>query len=85
MVVGQIVFSKAGRDKGKPFIIIGIDDNFIYLADGITRTIDKPKLKKIKHIQVTTTTVCLGEQITDCNLKQAINNYLNSTSKKGGL
>lgn len=51
---GQIVYSKAGRDKGKYFIVIKrIDDNYVYISDGDLRRIDRPKKKKIKHLLVT--------------------------------
>ncbi len=90
--IGQVVFSKAGRDKGRPFIIIGIEDECVYLADGICRLLDKPKLKKAKHIQPTNQNVqwisdkiMLGEQITNANLQTAIKDYLNNTLNKGGL
>jgi predicted nucleic acid-binding Zn finger protein len=54
---GLIVFSKRGRDKGLPFIVIGMEDGYVYLVDGLVRKLDKPKKKKIKHIQVTGTAV----------------------------
>ncbi|NLY42996.1 MAG: RNA-binding protein [Clostridiaceae bacterium] len=51
---GQIVYSMAGRDKGKYFIVIEkIDENYVYLCDGDLRKIEKPKKKKIKHIRLT--------------------------------
>jgi ribosomal protein L14E/L6E/L27E len=49
--VGQIVKSKAGRDKGRIFIVVGmIDEQYVLLADGDTRRVDKPKKKKVKHL-----------------------------------
>jgi len=51
--VGQIVYSKAGRDKGLAFVVISIKDNYLYLVDGIVRKLEKPKMKKIMHIQKT--------------------------------
>ena len=49
--LGQIVFSKCGRDQGKPFVIVSIEDEYVYLVDGNLRKVDNPKLKKHKHIQ----------------------------------
>lgn len=50
--VGQIVRSKAGRDKDEVFIVYEIvDSNFVLLVDGKIRKIDKPKKKKVKHLQ----------------------------------
>ncbi|MGE4282928.1 MAG: RNA-binding protein [Clostridia bacterium] len=48
---GQIVYSTAGRDKGKHFIVMEvIDDHYAYLCDGDIRRVEKPKKKKIKHL-----------------------------------
>lgn len=49
---GMLVRSKAGHDKGEIFIITGIDNAYVYLADGKYRTSEKPKKKKIKHVQI---------------------------------
>jgi ribosomal protein L14E/L6E/L27E len=52
--LGKIVYSKSGRDKGKMFIIVGVvDENFVLLADGDLRKIENPKLKNIRHVQLT--------------------------------
>ena len=52
-MVGRIVKSKAGRDKGRLFVVIQVvDDKFVLIVDGDLRRIDKPKKKKIKHLQV---------------------------------
>lgn len=49
---GQIVYSKCGRDRGKAFIIIDFDDEFLYLVDGELRKLQNPKKKKKKHTQI---------------------------------
>ncbi|WP_338028365.1 KOW domain-containing RNA-binding protein [Crassaminicella indica] len=52
ITVGQIVKSKAGRDKDRAFIVIGIvDEQYVLIADGDLRKIDKAKKKKVKHLQ----------------------------------
>jgi ribosomal protein L14E/L6E/L27E len=51
--VGQIVYSKAGRDKGRAFAVVKSEGGYLYLADGKLRKIEKPKKKKIMHIQKT--------------------------------
>ncbi len=48
---GRMVISKAGHDKGKIFVILRSDSEYVYLMDGIYRTLEKPKKKKIKHVQ----------------------------------
>lgn len=48
---GQLVRSKAGRDKDRLFIIIGIiDDQYVTIVDGDLRRVEKPKRKKIRHL-----------------------------------
>ena len=49
--VGQIVKSKAGRDRDRIFIVLQIiDDQYVLIADGDLRKVDKPKKKKVKHL-----------------------------------
>ncbi len=50
---GSLVISKSGRDKNKHFVVMQILDNYVYLSDGAMRKVEKPKKKKIKHIQLT--------------------------------
>jgi ribosomal protein L14E/L6E/L27E len=51
IALGQIVHSKAGRDKDRYFIVVGIIDNdYVLVADGQLRKINSPKKKKIKHL-----------------------------------
>ena len=51
-MIGTFATSKAGRDKSQLYIIIKEDSEYVYLVDGIHRTIERPKKKKIKHIQI---------------------------------
>ncbi|MEJ8552950.1 KOW domain-containing RNA-binding protein [Tepidibacter sp. Z1-5] len=49
--VGQVVISKSGRDKGRLFFIIDIvNKEYVLIADGDYRKLDKAKLKKVKHL-----------------------------------
>jgi ribosomal protein L14E/L6E/L27E len=57
-VVGRIVVSKAGRDAGRRFVVVKvIDDLYVEVADGDLRRVEKPKKKKIKHLDITDVTV----------------------------
>ena len=52
MKLGQIVYSTAGRDEGKTFVVVEIiDENYVRIADGDLRRIKSAKLKKIKHLK----------------------------------
>ena len=49
--ISDVVVSTAGHDAGEIFYVIGMDDQFLYLANGKDRSLDKPKRKKRKHVQ----------------------------------
>lgn len=54
LTLGQVVYSKAGRDKGKKFIVVEIiDESYVMIADGDLRKIENAKRKKLKHLNVT--------------------------------
>ena len=50
-MVGQFVTSKAGHDINSVYVIVAEKEDFVMLSDGRLRTLDKPKLKRRKHIQ----------------------------------
>ena len=49
---GKLAISKSGHDKGRLYVIIREEATDIYLADGKIRTVEKPKRKNKKHIQI---------------------------------
>ena len=49
---GMLARSLAGHDKDRLYIIIRRDAEYVWLVDGITRTMEKPKKKKVRHIQI---------------------------------
>ena len=46
----DIVRSDAGRDKGKLFVVLAADGEFLLLADGKARKVENPKRKKRRHV-----------------------------------
>ena len=77
---GDIVLSKAGRDKGKYFVVLDvIDTQYVEIADGTLRKVDNPKLKKCKHLENTGKTsdwICKklkeGIRVTNPDLKREL-------------
>ena len=47
--IADVVASTAGRDMGKWFYVVNLDDTYLFLANGKDRTLEKPKRKKRKH------------------------------------
>lgn len=53
MQIGDIVISKAGHDKDKPFVVVAVmNDDFVLIADGANRKTENPKLKRKRHLRV---------------------------------
>ncbi len=53
ITVGMLVYSKAGRDKQNMFLVLGLENGYAYIADGVLRKSQKPKKKKLIHLQKT--------------------------------
>ena len=56
-MIGQFATSKAGHDKGQIYVITAAEGEFVYLCDGRLKPVEKPKKKRIKHIQIINATV----------------------------
>lgn len=50
--IGQVVQVSSGRDAGRMFFVVKIvDHEYVLISDGRKRKLDKPKLKKVKHLK----------------------------------
>lgn len=82
MELGQIVLSKCGRDNKRYFFVVQIDEckEYVFIADGDLRKIEKPKRKKLKHLvplEIDETIKCKleeGHKITNTELKKHLKN-----------
>lgn len=68
---GMLARSKAGHDAGRVYVIIDVDDAYVYLADGRIRTLDKLKKKKKKHVQLICREYAV-EKVTDVNIRHLL-------------
>ena len=59
--IGMLAKSKAGHDKGHIYVINRVDETYVYLVDGNVRTLNNPKKKKRKHVQI----ICEKYDLTD--------------------
>ena len=74
MKVGDIVVSLAGHDTGDAFIVISeVSADFVLIADGKSRTLENPKLKRKRHLRV----VAEGsaEGTTNASLKKRLKKF----------
>lgn len=81
-MTGMFATSKAGHDKGKLYIIIKEEEEYVYLTDGRLKPVDAPKKKKKKHIQIIKRTdpsihIIIEEkrEISNEEVKRAIKEY----------
>lgn len=53
MPVGSIVRSICGRDRYRPFAVVGVtDDGRLLVADGNLHKLSSPKKKNLRHVEI---------------------------------
>lgn len=90
--LGQRVISIAGRDKGRHMIVVEVVDALhVAVADGDLRRVAKPKVKKIKHLNVSKqifeaveAAIDNGEKLTDEKLRKLLEIYSKDRISDGG-
>ena len=71
----MIVKPQSGHRINKHFVLVKIEDNVVYIADGKRRRLSNPKKKNRKHIVVTDKQkVDLNTQ-TDKSIRKLLNKY----------
>ena len=78
---GMLAKSLAGHDKDKVYVIVGLDEQFTYLADGERKTLQSPKKKKKKHVQLIREQHEISEA-DDVKLKRILKEYKMSEKKE---
>ena len=75
----NIVRSDAGRDKGKLFVVLAVEGEFLLLADGKSRKVENPKRKKRRHVLFVSAEenrladkLKRGEKITNSELRRTL-------------
>lgn len=48
---GMLAISKAGHDKDCWYVVLKMDGENAFLVNGENRSMDRPKKKKLKHLQ----------------------------------
>ncbi|MEE1160702.1 MAG: KOW domain-containing RNA-binding protein [Acutalibacteraceae bacterium] len=77
-MVGRIVCSKSGRDKGYFLVVIKEEDGFLLVCDGKERPLSRPKKKNPKHLALTNTVLSEDSYSTDKSLRRALAIYRDS-------
>ncbi|NLC02904.1 MAG: hypothetical protein GX947_10010 [Tissierellia bacterium] len=79
IAIGQVVKSKAGRDKDRIFLVLHIiDHENVFIVDGDLRKLENPKKKKIKHLIVYKKVI---EELQDIEENKLNNSYIRKLLK----
>lgn len=81
-MIGRIVCSKSGRDKGSFLVVVGEDAKFLYVCDGKERPLERPKRKNPKHLAFTSTLLDENSYRTDKSLRRALAVYRDSAEQR---
>ena len=88
----DVVMSLNGRDGGKRFLVVGIQEDYSLLADGKGRRIEKPKRKKNKHLKLedrlrgpVADKLINGEKVTNNELRRTLAEYTAAREEQGGM
>ena len=75
----DIVRSDAGRDRGKLFIVLAVEGEYLLRADGKSRKVENPKRKKRRHVLFVSAEetrladkLKRGEKITNSELRRTL-------------
>ncbi len=78
-MLGRVVTSRAGRDRGDRYVVIGtLGEDMVLVADGEKRGVDRPKKKNVKHLILHDVAPALaaklaqGETLRDEEIRQAL-------------
>lgn len=74
-MVGTVIYSKAGRDKGKFMAVVGKTGRGYLVCDGKERPLSRPKLKNEKHLCFTDAVLGEEQLLTDKSLRRALSAY----------
>lgn len=87
----DLVVSVSGRDKGRVFMVTEVlDSNYVLIADGAYRKLEKPKKKKIKHLEQSEfvlherilAKISEGKKLTNAELRKAIRSLWDAESEE---
>lgn len=69
---GCVVRSLAGHDKNRYYVVLEWGEDWVLIADGKERKLEKPKRKNIKHVQNTKTRLELETVISNKSLAKQL-------------
>ena len=74
-MIGRIVCSKAGRDKGYFMVVVEKQGNSLLVCNGKERPLERPKKKNVKHLSFTNTILEENSYKNNKSLRKALAIY----------
>ncbi len=78
-MVGRIVCSAAGRDRGRFMVIVGFCGKFPLVCDGKERRLKNPKRKNPKHLEFTDAFLPAERLNSDSSIRKNLRIYAEGT------
>lgn len=66
--VGSLVISTYGKDKGQLYFVKEITEKRVLLVNGYSKTLEKPKTKNLKHINLIKNCDLDFKLLNDCDI-----------------
>ena len=84
-MIGRVVCSKAGRDKGYFMVVVAKENESYFVCDGKERPISRPKRKNAKHLVFTDHFLQSDDLNSNKKLKKALAVFKNTVDTKEEL
>ena len=75
----DLVQATMGRERGRYFFVLAVEEDYLLLVDGKSRRIESPKRKKRKHVQFVAVSdarvaqkIRNDEKITNSEIRRAL-------------
>lgn len=75
IVRGQIVRSKAGKDKDTFLVVTEVCENGLRVCDGKDRPIERPKLKNLRHVSPTNSFLTEEQLSTNRSVRHGLRDF----------
>lgn len=89
--IADLVVSVSGRDKNRIFMVVEVlDQSYVLIADGMLRKLEKPKKKKVKHLEKSSFVlnerllqkIGEGKKITNAELRKSLRALMDLESEE---
>lgn len=72
---GCVVKSISGRDAERFYLVVKVEDGFLWIADGKIRPLERPKRKNPKHLRKTNLQVQAEDFATNNQLRRLLHPF----------